>query len=374
MKIGTISLNINTHDLNYGAMLHSWAFQKYLQKHHIETEIIDYTTPSLYNKNLKYPTWDLLKERKLKSAIASIFRFSSHANRFEKFESFKRRELSISSTHYSQAMLSKAYLDYDVIVCESDVVWSPDFFGEKFDPTFFLALPSMNSARKVAYAVSIADGIYSPELVFSFSNLLKNLDAISCRETYAAEYTQRYYSKPVSCTLDPVFLLTADDYKSITASPIIKDPYILMYFPVGYDKRIFHAAKRYAEKRHAKLVEISRYPWDMAKNTTFTEAGIQEFLSLIQHADAVFSNSFHAVCFSIIFEKNFYAFSRKNGNKINDLCKRLNLQDYFFQNEFQEAAPVNYGKLNPIVNHFRTESMRWIEENILSPVNIKQNK
>ena len=49
MKVGTLSLNINTDDLNYGAMLHSWAFQQVLKQQECvqSTEIIDYTTKIL---------------------------------------------------------------------------------------------------------------------------------------------------------------------------------------------------------------------------------------------------------------------------------------------------------------------------------------
>ena len=32
MKIGTLSVNINTPDYNYGALLHSYAFIEYLKK------------------------------------------------------------------------------------------------------------------------------------------------------------------------------------------------------------------------------------------------------------------------------------------------------------------------------------------------------
>lgn len=39
MKVGTISLNINAPDFNYGAMLHSWAFQQFLKK----LDCVDYT-------------------------------------------------------------------------------------------------------------------------------------------------------------------------------------------------------------------------------------------------------------------------------------------------------------------------------------------
>ena len=48
MKVGTLSLNINAPDFNYGAMLHTWATQQYLlKKEGIETEVIDYTMPKI---------------------------------------------------------------------------------------------------------------------------------------------------------------------------------------------------------------------------------------------------------------------------------------------------------------------------------------
>ena len=52
IKVGTISVNINTPDFNYGAMLHSWAFIKYMEKlDFIEhAEVIDYLTPYLENR------------------------------------------------------------------------------------------------------------------------------------------------------------------------------------------------------------------------------------------------------------------------------------------------------------------------------------
>lgn len=278
MKIGTISLNINTHDLNYGAMLHSWAFQKFLMKYKgVETEIIDYTTPNLYGKNLKYPMWGYLKEGRIKSFVVACIRLVSHGKRFEKFEKFKKECLDISEVKYSQEKLAQEQLDYEVVFCESDVIWSPGFFGGDFDPAFFLALPSMTSAKRIAYAASMANAGFSVEQEQHFRVLLQSLDAVSCRETYAAAYTQKFCEKKVECVVDPVLLLKAEEYKTVTAPRMIAEPYLLLYFPLGYDTYIIKAAKKYAAKKHLKLVEISRFPWDKLSHKTILDAGIEEF-------------------------------------------------------------------------------------------------
>ena len=72
MKAGIISLNINTEDLNHGAMLHSWAFQTYLKtRQGLDSEIIDYTTPRAYGMDLRHPVWCHLKNKKIKPALVA---------------------------------------------------------------------------------------------------------------------------------------------------------------------------------------------------------------------------------------------------------------------------------------------------------------
>ena len=43
MKIGLISINMHTKSLNFACPIHSWAFQRFLQMHGIESKVIDYT-------------------------------------------------------------------------------------------------------------------------------------------------------------------------------------------------------------------------------------------------------------------------------------------------------------------------------------------
>ena len=56
MKIGTLSVNINTPDYNYGALLHSYAFIEYLKKLDFvsHAEVIDYITPYVLTKKREF--------------------------------------------------------------------------------------------------------------------------------------------------------------------------------------------------------------------------------------------------------------------------------------------------------------------------------
>lgn len=198
-----------------------------------------------------------------------------------------------------------------------------------------------------------------------FKNLIRNIDTISLRESYATKYTQQFTEKPVVNVLDPVFLLTEKDYLPIISKRMIKRPYVLVYFPLEFNNSIIKRAKQYAESKHLKIIELSRYPWEKFRHKTIMDAGIEEFLSLIYNADCIFSNSFHAVCFSIIFKKEFYAFDRKTGMKIYDICERLGLQERFVSSTFQEMSPINYEEVYLKLNLCRQSSIDFIEKNII---------
>lgn len=365
-KIGTISLNINTDDLNYGAILHSYAFQQVLKRYpNIDTEIIDYKGPELCKLNLKYPTLGYIKQRNWYLTVLSLIRFISHAKRFQKFKSFQRKMLEVSTLQYDQDTLAKAVLDYDTVVCESDVIWASGITQPGLDPALFLALPSMLNKKRVAYSASMANGAYTRNEELDFQTYLKGFSAISCRESYAAKYVSKLTGMKADWVLDPVMLLDTADYDKLHLKPIIKQPYILLYFPIEWNRNVVNVVKAYAKKKGLKLVELSRYPWDKMSHKTITDAGVEEFLSLIKYANVVFSNSFHAVCFSILYKKDFYAFSRRTGKKIEDFCNRLDLGERFVQGEFVEKDSINYDLVYKQLRELKKASIDYIEKNII---------
>ena len=96
-----------------------------------------------------------------------------------------------------------------------------------------------------------------------------------------------------------------EEYDKITDTRLLKEQYILLYLPVNDNKKLRKKAKEYAKENGYKILEISTKL--LKKNTelhkTLPAAGIEEFLSSIKNAECIFTNSLHAVCFSIIFKK-----------------------------------------------------------------------
>lgn len=369
MKIGTISLNINAPDFNYGAVLHSWAFQQFLLSlDNVKyTEIIDYTMPSLEGQNLAKPLITALKKMRIKTMFRQIKTLGIYKERYKKFSNFEKKYMQISAKKYTQKTLEKESLDYQCIVCESDVIWAPGFSGGHFDKTFFLALDSMRKMNKVAYAPSMSDGELSSEQVKELEELLKYPDYISCRESYEKDILEKYTDKEITHVLDPVMLLNAKDYYLICDKPIIEDSYLLLYLPVDDNDKLRQYARKYAKKYGLKILEISTKQVTYYKEDEIClgAAGVEEFLSAIRYSNIVFTNSFHAICFSIIFNVQFYAFSRAYAGKVKDICKIFELENRYFSNDvFKECENIDFDNVNKIWETKRTDSKKWLIEAI----------
>lgn len=374
MKIGTISLNVNAPDFNYGAVLHSWAFQKFLQKlDYVEsTEIIDYTTVSLEGQNLSH---SLVKDVLGLHPRAFLYHLKdkkAYTVRYKKFKEFEKSNMIISEKSYTQSSLNSAELDYDCVICESDVIWSQQFFGGKFDKSFFLALDSMKKMKKIAYSPSMGEADLTSEHKKYLKSFLKHIDYISCRESYDIPILKELTDKEVVHVLDPVLLLEEKDYASITADRIIEEKYICLYLPVDDNSELRKQAKDYAERNNLKILEISTKLeiYENESGICSGTMGIQEFLSAIKYADVIFTNSFHAICFAVIFNVEFYAFTRKYPGKVKDICKTLGLLErYLEKDSFNELKRIDYDIVNNKWKELKEKSINWLE-NALKGIDI----
>jgi hypothetical protein len=125
--------------------------------------------------------------------------------------------------------------------------------------------------------------------------------------------------------LDPCLL---SDFEDIKLSPIIKQPYVLIYFlqkPRRYQEVVKHLQKQI----NASFVSIST----KVSDTTFLNIGPLEFLSLMKYADFVCTDSFHGTCFAIKNKKSFIAvpIGFKRAHRITDFLKKLNLSSRFIE-------------------------------------------
>ena len=335
MKIALISFTTCSKHLNYGAVLHGYALQRHLARMGVESVVIDYVPRQLEGYSLKWPVLNarfLWRRPLLMVRYIVRWGFSTLANlrKYRKFRDFIASRMSATPRRYRERDLVGGALSEDgfsVFVCESDVIWKR---RAKFplDRGFFLAFPAADAARKVAYAPSLAAAPFDESERKTVCSFLESFAAVSCRERAGAEYLAALTGREVPWLVDPTLLLTAQDYAEIAVPPKERG-YVLLYTCMKFNADMVREARRYAESLGKKLIEVGNYGIDrlVFGHKVVDDAGIEEWLGLFMNADAVVCNSFHGICFSVIFEKPFFVFSRGGGDlRFENICEALGLE------------------------------------------------
>lgn len=363
MKVGIISINKYSKHLNFGAALHSYAFQQYLDKQGIDNVIIDYLPRFMKTYNMKYPFLSEQPKEKVKRFFFWLGYSIPNLTRYRKFMKFFDEKYRMTRCQYDEQLLGEAIFDFDTIVCESDVIWSPHS-TQGFDNGFFCNLPSLKGKNKIAYAACIGYTKFSEKRQNRFRELLKNFDAISVREIQGAEFTKQFTDKPVYNVLDPTLLLDAQDYAKIAVKPK-ESGYLLVYNCLKNNRKMLEDAERIAKERGLKVIEISVFYTNVFLNKVKLRIGIEEFLGYFQHADYVLTNAFHGVCFSVINKKEFYTYARgTKDSRVTSILHLLNLDDRFLENEQElpELPEIDYDDVYKHLNRERESSAKFLTD------------
>ncbi len=380
--IGIVSYNINSELHNYGAALHSWAFQQYLLKQGVDSVIIDYFPKAIEDWNLKFPVLHRNRPWSLKYFIRDLVNWGGigllyNYQKYKKIECFFANHSRKTNKKYHQdELLSVSEIEgctFDLFVCESDVIWKLGTNG-CFDDVFLLKMPCAEGRIKVAYAPSLSSRAFTAEQLEYFKNAVREFRAISAREKQGAEYLSSVLNKRIEWVLDPTLLLNEKDYM-----PIIKFPkekgYLLVYNCMSDDLKMIREAKRLAKYMGKDLIEISNYNmnrWIFCfGHKVKTNVGIEEFLGYVKNADFVICNAFHGMCFSVIFKRQFFLFQRDESDyRMQSITDALGLRTRLISPKNKcipsEFSEIDYKKVYDYLELHRNRSYSFINGNIVS--------
>ena len=186
---------------------------------------------------------------------------------------------------------------------------------------------------------------------------LKNFDSISVREEDMVPVIQKYIDKHVLQHIDPTFLISAAEWRRYENRYDIKKPYILVY-ALYWDRGLNDCLKKLHKKTGYQIISIQDGIRPIYANKRVLDAGPEEFLWLIDHAQAVVTSSFHGTAFSVIFNKSFYPVLNPNApSRINSLVKTLHIPIAATLNMLMDFSP-DYTKVN---NYIKREKQRSID-------------
>ena len=218
---------------------------------------------------------------------------------------------------------NKAFGKYgiDYYIAGSDQVWNPYYEAKAYE---FLTFAPKD--KRLSFAASIGADSIPEEAKWYFKKNLSDMKYISVREDKAAEIVKELTGRTADITLDPTLLLDKTEWEHIAKKPelYIEDKYICTYF-LG---EVPEAVKAFAIEKEMPIYALNSQ--DSPELYTLDPA---EFLYIIQNASYVLTDSFHAVAFSIKFNKEFYVFDRKQDgvssmfSRIETVTKRFGLEN-----------------------------------------------
>lgn len=315
--------------LNYGAILQTYALQTYIESLGIKVRVIDYRPEYIVDDQSYMYVGDVRFKRL--AILRWAYRLSKAPSKFKRIKAFKlfsNNELHLTPTFHTFAEIKAANLIGDFFICGSDQIWNV-VSGAYKDPSYFLGFVPDN-IKKISYAASGNLPITNETKDITIP-MINRIDCISMREESTIETIQPYVNKAISHVCDPVFLLSSESWRMLYKGHSrlrLKGKYVLAY-PMGNGvDKVIQKAIRIANHLNLPVYLLSASQRRDSRITKQFNVNPYDFLSLIDNAEVIVTNSFHGTSFSIIFKKQFWTTVAEGSNqRITSLLAKAGLQD-----------------------------------------------
>ena len=294
MSVKVSLTTIHSQNNNFGSVWQAFALSWFLEKNGYLVETLDYR-PSYSN--------GLTSLKRVPTMLVGRLLYGSDVRRREqKFQSFiSSRPLSRRFARYSSIVDCPP--SADVYLLGSDQVWNPDYLCGN-DPAYYLEFT--DSSNKIAYSAS-AGKVLTNDEASELASKISSFKFVSCREDVTAEQLAKAGRVDAVHTLDPVFLLCGDEYKTLSEDSMrfgSERGYILVY-AINKDAMLAEAVDKIRDLTGKKVVQIGGLASKCNCDYYPRDAGPKDFINLIDGCDLVITSSFHGVAFSHILRKDF---------------------------------------------------------------------
>lgn len=326
MKVGILTFN-NT--LNYGAILQMYALCKKINLMGYNCEVINYKCEAVEIDEIGF---SLPIKKNLKQKIKNLLMHNIQNSNFLKFKNFTEDYIKCSNKRYTRDNIFDLEKEYDSFIVGSDQIWNLELTNG--DTTYFLDFVHDNKKKK-SYAASFGYSIIPEKYVDLNKNLLNNFECLNVREISGKRLINNLLpEKNVDVTIDPTLLLSCSEWNQLLTdrSDDKKKKYILVYLPLKNNDTM-NMIKKFAKKNNCDIKYIHRSFFSNNDMENIKDASPIDFLELIKNSEYVITGSFHAMCFSIIFNKQFYYTIppiTNRGSRLVDLANLLNIKDREF--------------------------------------------
>ena len=366
MKIGIVTQPLSS---NYGGVLQNYALQLTLKRmghtpytlHYGKGRIIDWINlwiiyfikqiilhPKRYNKPLGF------KQFINKCDCPNV---SDFVNR------------NINVTHHLGSYVDYNQLkeyNFEAYIVGSDQTWRPIYNkGRLLNDMFLKFAKKESNIKRISYAASfgIDEWEFSNRQTKQCRDLIHKFNAVSVREASGVVMCEKYFNVEASHILDPTFLLSVDDYRTLInhSDESTPDGDVLVYMlDLTAEKKSI--VDNFCRKNNFKPFYVG------VKNEEGILPSIESWLKGFDIAKYVITDSFHGTVFSIIFNIPFVsvANNRRGLSRFHSLLSIFNLEDRLVtpESEVNEISTPDWGVINQIKKDWQEKSINYLIENL----------
>lgn len=376
---------------NYGAALQGYALYCTLQEMGLDPQIVRYEGGQFQDNACRYYLMRakrrirLLIQRicpdKTEREIRSLTKKYALEIRLRErlFMSFQNENMVFYNKHrMTWQQLKRDYPHTDYYICGSDQIWNPHFKGGRNDPGYFLQF-APKGAVKIAYAPSFGCNDLPIKAQKTIKDYLSSFDAISVRENMGVEIISKYTGFPAQVVLDPTLLRSPEQWREVAHLPKgLPDRYILCY-RFADSEQTKHKIDKVSAMTGLPVVSLPLSVTSMRdENYQFVfNAGPREFIGLIDKAEIVCTDSFHATVFSILMKTPALVFLREeygSGDSMNSrvysLLENLDLKQLIVapNREVDDTLigqDIDFDRAHEMLEKLKTESQNFLKNALL---------
>ena len=357
-KVGILTFHWSD---NYGAVLQAYALQSFVNNLGVNSEIIDYLPP---RKSLA----QRIISRSLKKQIEKIFLFRKHIL----FQDFRKSYLNLSKESFTSinALDNEFLAQYTDVIVGSDQVWNPTFHSAVKDFFEVYMLHHSENRNTIAYAPSIGHVTKSsiPEAYqLLMTKYISKINSISVRENSSINLLKSLeIENPVQHVCDPTILLETRYFKfKESISPPSR--FLFSYMLHSADKQFLYLNHLISTFLNCKIINCNSKSL-LASNYVLPSP--PNWLSLIQYADFVTTNSFHGVIFAIKYKTPFLALKRSDkqssmNTRLESLLSLLGLSSRIISHEQQIdmnliESEIDWDSIHSRIEDFKDSSSMFL--------------
>ena len=388
--IGIVTL----HEHNYGSALQCFATRTYLKRRDCNSVVIyevgEYSFLKRYSKRLLElgllcllyirGTKDIIKVFKSQRKV-SLRTSPQTENSISRFN-----HLYLSCKYFTRKQLEEVAKsdEYQYFLSGSDQVWN----GRQIDNYYLHFLRFAPKEKRVAWAPSFGGSCIARYNQKRYSKYINEYKSLSVREKSGIDIVKQLTGREdVTFLSDPVMLLDANEWRKCYTNDVTTDKpegkYVLAFFLDKASEQAIGAIKKLKEENALPVYTVG-YPHDEFLSQHI-DGSPWDFLAMIDGAEYVLTDSFHATVFSIIFHKKFYTFERQyvhghsQSTRITELLSDCHLQSFFCPEELKDEE-IEFTYADAYFENVRSRfSNYWDKfcvegERIDSEKNVRDNK